>query len=155
MKVLKVGDKAPNFSCLDQNGNLINLSDLIGKKVVIFFYPKANTPGCTAEACNLNDNYNRFTSLGYEIIGVSADNEKSQKKFSDKFGFNYSLLCDENKDLINAYGVWGLKKFMGKEYMGMIRNTFVIDPSGNIEKIYSKVKAAIMADHIITDLQLS
>ena len=140
MKVLKVGDKAPNFSCLDQNGNLINLSDLIGKKVVIFFYPKANTPGCTAEACNLNDNYNRFTSLGYEIIGVSADNEKSQKKFSDKFGFNYSLLCDENKDLINAYGVWGLKKFMGKEYMGIIRKTFTIDEEGNISQIIDKVK---------------
>jgi|TARA_B100000902_G_scaffold134433_1_gene132874 peroxiredoxin Q/BCP len=140
MKVLKVGDKAPNFSCLDQNGNLINLSDLIGKKVVIFFYPKANTPGCTAEACNLNDNYNRFTSLGYEIIGVSADNEKSQKKFSDKFGFNYSLLCDENKDLINAYGVWGLKKFMGKEYMGIIRKTFTIDEEGKISQIIDKVK---------------
>ena len=140
MKVLKVGDKAPNFSCLDQNGNLINLSDLIGKKVVIFFYPKANTPGCTAEACNLNDNYNRFTSLGYEIIGVSADNEKSQKKFSDKFGFNYSLLCDENKDLINAYGVWGLKKFMGKEYMGINRKTFLIDEEGIISQIINKVK---------------
>ncbi|MFL2620510.1 MAG: thioredoxin-dependent thiol peroxidase [Flavobacteriaceae bacterium] len=140
MKVLKVGDKAPNFSCLDQNGNLINLSDLIGKKVVIFFYPKANTPGCTAEACNLNDNYNRFISLGYEIIGVSADNEKSQKKFSDKFGFNYSLLCDENKDLINAYGVWGLKKFMGKEYMGIIRKTFTIDEEGKISQIIDKVK---------------
>ena len=140
MKVLKVGDKAPNFSCLDQNGNLINLSDLIGKKVVIFFYPKANTPGCTAEACNLNDNYNRFTSLGYEIIGVSADNEKSQKKFSDKFGFNYSLLCDENKDLINTYGVWGLKKFMGKEYMGIIRKTFIIDEEGKISQIIDKVK---------------
>ena len=140
MKVLKVGDKAPNFSCLDQNGNLINLSDLIGKKVVIFFYPKANTPGCTAEACNLNDNYNRFTSLGYEIIGVSADNEKSQKKFSNKFGLNYSLLCDENKDLINAYGVWGLKKFMGKEYMGIIRKTFTIDEEGKISQIIDKVK---------------
>jgi len=140
MKVLKVGDKAPNFSCLDQNGNLINLSDLIGKKVVIFFYPKANTPGCTAEACNLNDNYNRFKSLGYEIIGVSADNEKIQKKFSDKFGFNYSLLCDENKDLINAYGVWGLKKFMGKEYMGIIRKTFIIDEEGKISQIIDKVK---------------
>ena len=140
MKVLKVGDKAPNFSCLDQNGNLINLSDLIGKKVVIFFYPKANTPGCTAEAWNLNDNYNRFKSLGYEIIGVSADNEKIQKKFSDKFGFNYSLLCDENKDLINAYGVWGLKKFMGKEYMGIIRKTFTIDEEGKISQIIDKVK---------------
>jgi len=140
MKILKVGDKAPNFSCLDQNGNLINLSDLIGKKVVIFFYPKANTPGCTAEACNLNDNYNRFTSLGYEIIGVSADNEKSQKKFSNKFGLNYSLLCDENKDLINAYGVWGLKKFMGKEYMGIIRKTFTIDEEGKISQIIDKVK---------------
>ena len=140
MKVLKVGDKAPDFSCLDQNGNLINLSDLIGKKIVIFFYPKANTPGCTSEACNLNDNYNRFKSLGYEIIGVSADNNKSQKKFSDKFGFNYSLLCDENKDLINAYGVWGLKKFMGKEYMGIIRKTFTIDEEGKISQIIDKVK---------------
>ena len=140
MSVLKIGDFAPKFQCKDQNGNLISSSDFKGKKVVVFFYPKANTPGCTAEACNLNDNYNRFTSLGYEIIGVSADNEKSQKKFSDKFGFNYSLLCDENKYLINAYGVWGLKKFMGKEYMGIIRKTFTIDEEGKISQIIDKVK---------------
>ena len=112
----------------------------MGKKVVVFFYPKANTPGCTAEACNLNDNYSRFKSLGYEIIGVSADTEKNQKKFSDKYGFDYSLLCDESKDIINSYGVWGLKKFRGKEYMGIIRKTFIVDEKGKISQIIEKVK---------------
>ncbi len=140
MNVLKVGDIAPDFSCKDQFGQLINLSDLLGKKVVVFFYPKANTPGCTAEACNLNDNYSRFKSLGYEIIGVSADTEKNQKKFSDKYGFDYSLLCDESKDIINSYGVWGLKKFRGKEYMGIIRRTFIVDEKGKISQIIEKVK---------------
>ncbi len=140
MNVLKVGDIAPDFSCKDQFGQLINLSDLLGKKVVVFFYPKANTPGCTAEACNLNDNYSRFKSLGYEIIGVSADTEKNQKKFSDKYGFDYSLLCDESKDIINSYGVWGLKKFRGKEYMGIIRKTFIVDEKGKISQIIEKVK---------------
>jgi peroxiredoxin Q/BCP len=104
MNVLKVGDNAPDFSCNNQNGKIINLSDMIGKKIVLFFYPKANTPGCTAEACNLNDNYNRFKSLGYEVIGVSADSEKVQKNFSDKFSINYSLLCDEDKKIILSYG---------------------------------------------------
>ena len=110
MNILKVGDNAPDFSCKNQHGNTVNLSDMIGKKVVLFFYPKANTPGCTAEACNLNDNYNRFISEGYEIIGVSADSEKAQKNFSDKFSFEYSLLCDEDKKIISSYGAWGPKK---------------------------------------------
>lgn len=110
MNILKVGDNAPDFSCKNQHGNTVNLSDMIGKKVVLFFYPKANTPGCTAEACNLNDNYNRFKSEGYEIIGVSADSEKAQKNFSDKFSFEYSLLCDEDKKIISSYGAWGQKK---------------------------------------------
>ena len=107
MNVLKLGDKAPNFSCKDQDGNVIELSDMIGKKVIIFFYPKANTPGCTAEACNLNDNYMKFQSLGYEIIGISADNEKNQNKFSSKFNLKYSLLCDEEKHIINMKSCFG------------------------------------------------
>lgn len=149
MSVLKIGDFAPKFQCKDQNGNLISLSDFKGKKIVIFFYPKANTPGCTAEACNLSDNYLKFKSLGYEIIGVSADSEKLQKKFSDKFNFPYSLLCDENKDVINAFGVWGLKKFMGKEYMGINRTTFIIDEKGKIINIIEKVKTKDHTNQII------
>lgn len=140
MNVLKVGDKAPDFSCKNQNGKIINLSDMIGKKIVLFFYPKANTPGCTTEACNLNDNYNRFKSEGYEIIGVSADSEKAQKNFSDKFSFVYNLLCDEDKKIISSYGAWGQKKMYGKEYMGIIRKTIIIDESGKIEHIIEKVK---------------
>ena len=149
MNVLKLGDKAPNFSCKDQDGNVIELSDMIGKKVIIFFYPKANTPGCTAEACNLNDNYMKFQSLGYEIIGISADNEKNQNKFSSKFNLKYSLLCDEEKHIISAYGVWGLKKFMGKEYMGIIRKTFILDEEGKISKIIDKVKTKKHASQIL------
>jgi len=149
MNILKIGDIAPNFSCKDQNGNIIKSSDFSNKKLVIFFYPKANTPGCTAEACNLSDNYLKFKSLGYEILGVSADNEKLQKKFSDKFNFPYSLLCDENKDVIMSYGVWGLKKFMGKEYMGIIRKTFVIDEKGKISNIIEKVKTKEHTSQII------
>ena len=149
MNILKIGDIAPNFSCKDQNGNLISLSDYIGKRVVIFFYPKANTPGCTAEACNLSDNYLKFKSLGYEIIGISADSEKLQKKFSDKFNLPYSLLCDENKDVINSFGVWGLKKFMGKEYMGINRTTFIIDEKGKILNIIDKVKTKDHTNQIL------
>ena len=140
MNVLKIGDNAPEFSCKNQHGEIINSSDFIGKKIVLFFYPKANTPGCTAEACNLNDNYSRFKSEGYEIIGVSADSEKAQKNFSDKFSFNYSLLCDEDKKVISSYGAWGQKKMYGKEYMGIIRKTIIINESGKIEQIIEKVK---------------
>ena len=140
MNVLKVGDTAPDFSCKNQHGDIISLSSMIGKKVVLFFYPKANTPGCTAEACNLNENYNRFKSDGYEVIGVSADSEKVQKNFSDKFSFNYSLLSDVDKKIISSYGAWGQKKMYGKEYMGIIRKTIIIDESGKIEQIIEKVK---------------
>ena len=140
MNVLKVGDTAPDFSCKNQHGDIISLSSIIGKKVVLFFYPKANTPGCTAEACNLNDNYNRFKSDGYEVVGVSADSEKVQKNFSDKFSFDYSLLCDVDKKIISSYGAWGQKKMYGKEYMGIIRKTIIIDESGKIEHIIEKVK---------------
>ena len=149
MNVLKVGDTAPEFSCKNQHGISVNLSDMLGKKVVIFFYPKANTPGCTAEACNLNENYSRFKSAGYEIIGVSADDEKRQKSFSDKFDFGYSLLCDENKKIISDYGVWGVKKMYGREYMGIIRKTFVIDEKGKISQIIEKVKTKEHANQIL------
>ena len=149
MNVLKVGDIAPDFSCKNQYGELINLSDMKGKKIVVFFYPKANTPGCTAEACNLNDNYSRFKSDGYEIIGVSADNEKLQKNFSDKFNFGFSLLCDEDKKIIKDYGVWGTKKMYGKEYMGIIRKTFVIDENGKISQIIEKVKTKEHSSQIL------
>ena len=140
MNVLKVGDTAPDFSCKNQYGEIISLSAMIGKKIVLFFYPKANTPGCTAEACNLNDNYNRFKSDGYEVVGVSADSEKVQKNFSDKFRFNYSLICDEDKKIILSYGAWGQKKMYGREYMGIKRKTVIIDETGKIEQIIEKVK---------------
>ena len=140
MTTLKVGDKAPEFSVNNQHGETVNLKDFKGKKVVLFFYPKASTPGCTAEACNLRDNYSSFQDKGYEIIGVSADSEKRQLNFSNKQELPYSLLADENKDVIMAYGVWGPKKFMGREYDGIHRTTFVIDENGMISDVISKVK---------------
>ena len=149
MNVLKVGDTAPDFSCKNQHGDIISLSSMIGKKVVLFFYPKANTPGCTAEACNLNDNYNRFKSDGYEVVGVSADSEKVQKNFSDKFSFDYSLLCDVDKKIISSYGAWGQKKMYGKEYMGIIRKTIIIDEYGKIERIIEKVKTKEHSSQIL------
>ena len=149
MNFLKVGDAAPDFSCKNQHGEIISLSSMIGKKVVLFFYPKANTPGCTAEACNLNDNYNRFKSDGYEVVGVSADSEKVQKNFSDKFSFDYSLLCDVDKKIISSYGAWGQKKMYGKEYMGIIRKTIIIDEFGKIEQIIEKVKTKEHSSQIL------
>ena len=140
MTTLKVGDKAPEFSVSNQHGETVSLKDFKGKKVVLFFYPKASTPGCTAEACNLRDNYGSFQSKGYEIIGVSADSEKRQLNFSNKQELPYSLLADENKDVIMAYGVWGPKKFMGREYDGIHRTTFVIDENGLISEVITKVK---------------
>ena len=137
---MKVGDLAPKIECKNQDGEIIKLSDFYGKKIVIFFYPRANTPGCTAQACNLGDNYIEFKKRGYEIIGVSADNQKSQKNFSNKYSLPFNLCCDENKEIINDYGVWGLKKFRGNEYMGIIRTTFIIDKEGKIEEIIEKVK---------------
>jgi len=140
MTTLKIGDTAPNFQSLDEAGNSISLSDYKGKKLVLFFYPKASTPGCTVEACNLSDNYSRFTSLGYDVLGVSADSAKRQSNFKEKYGFPYPLLADEDKSVINAFGVWGPKKFMGKEYDGIHRTTFIIDAHGVIVDIIVKVK---------------
>ncbi|MGK0307539.1 MAG: peroxiredoxin Q/BCP [Urechidicola sp.] len=140
MTTLKIGDNAPNFNCEDQDGNTIQLADYQGKKLVLFFYPKASTPGCTVEACNLRDNHNMFISKGYEILGVSADSQKRQSNFRNKHEFPYPLLADENKEVINAFGVWGPKKFMGREYDGIHRTTFVIDENGLIEDVIIKVK---------------
>lgn len=149
MTNLKPGDKAPDFTAKDQDGNSISLSDYKGKKLVLFFYPKASTPGCTAEACNLSDNYNRFQQAGYDILGVSADSEKRQSTFKNKYDFKYPLLADEDKTVIEAYGVWGPKKFMGKEYDGIHRTTFVIDENGLIEEVITKVKTKAHTDQIL------
>ncbi|WP_179347874.1 thioredoxin-dependent thiol peroxidase [Winogradskyella pacifica] len=149
MTHLKVGDKAPDFSAKDELGNTISLSDYKGKKLVVFFYPKASTPGCTAEACNLNDNYERFKTKGYEILGVSADSAKRQSNFKNKYEFQYPLLADEDKAVIEAFGVWGPKKFMGKEYDGIHRTTFVIDENGVIEDVIAKVKTKAHAEQIL------
>lgn len=149
MAHLKVGDKAPDFTALDQDGNTVKLNDFNGKKLVLFFYPKASTPGCTAEACDLSDNYARFTSKGYDVLGVSADSQKRQANFKNKYGFPYNLLADEDKAVIEAYGVWGPKKFMGKEYDGIHRTTFIIDENGVIEEVISKVKTKAHAEQIL------
>lgn len=140
MTTLKPGDKAPEFTSKDQDGNEIKLLDYKGKKLVLFFYPKASTPGCTAEACNLRDNWEYFQTKSYEILGVSADSQKRQKNFKEKNDLPYPLLADEDKAVIEAYGVWGPKKFMGREYDGIHRTTFVIDEDGKIEDVIGKVK---------------
>ncbi|MFA5298256.1 MAG: thioredoxin-dependent thiol peroxidase [Lutibacter sp.] len=149
MITLKIGDKAPNFEALDQQGNTIKLTDYKGKKLVLFFYPKASTPGCTMEACNLRDNYHSFLAKGYEVLGVSADSAKRQQNFIEKNKLPFPLLADEDKTVINAFGVWGPKKFMGREYDGIHRTTFVIDENGTIEDVISKVKTKEHASQIL------
>lgn len=149
MTTLKIGDKAPNFEALDNAGNKIKLSDYSGKKLVLFFYPKASTPGCTAEACNLRDNYNIFLAKGFAILGVSADSAKRQQNWIDKNELPFPLLADEDKSVIEAYGVWGPKKFMGREYEGIHRTTFVIDENGIIEDVILKVKTKAHTEQII------
>ena len=137
---LKAGDKAPDFSVNDQNGNPVSLSDFSGKKVVLYFYPKDNTPGCTAEACNLRDNYAALQNAGYEVLGVSKDNEKSHTKFIDKFELPFTLLADTELDIHEKYGTWVEKSMYGKKYMGTARSTFLINEEGVIEEIIEKVK---------------
>lgn len=149
MTTLQIGDKAPDFESKDEKGNLIKLSNYQGKKLVLFFYPKASTPGCTAEACDLRDNYQSFLSKGYDVLGVSADSAKRQQNFINKNELPFPLLADEEKEVINAYGVWGPKKFMGREYDGIHRTTFVIDENGMIENVISKVKTKAHAEQII------
>ncbi|KAA5537725.1 thioredoxin-dependent thiol peroxidase [Paenimyroides baculatum] len=140
MTTLKIGDKAPDFSGIDQNGSTVQLKDFKGKKIVLFFYPKASTPGCTAEACDLQNNIERFLAQNYQVIGVSADSQKRQLNFAVKNNLQYPLIADEDKVVINAYGVWGPKKFMGREFDGIHRTTFIISENGFIEDIIAKVK---------------
>jgi thioredoxin-dependent peroxiredoxin len=139
---LKVGDAAPDFAVNDEKGNKVKLSDFKGKKVVLYFYPKDDTPGCTAEACNLRDNYKALQKAGYVVLGVSTDDEKSHQKFIDKFELPFPLLADTNKELHEKYGTWVEKSMYGKKYMGTARVTFVIDENGKIEEIIEKVKTA-------------
>jgi len=149
MTTLKTGDNAPNFSAKDQDGHVHELKDYKGKKLVVFFYPKASTPGCTAEACNLRDHWSSFQDKGYEILGVSADSPKRQQNFKNKYELPFPLLADEDKSVINAFGVWGPKKFMGKEYDGIHRTTFIINEEGKIEEVISKVKTKAHAEQIL------
>ncbi|WNH10218.1 thioredoxin-dependent thiol peroxidase [Thalassobellus suaedae] len=149
MKTLKQGDIVPDFSVNDEQGNLISLSDFKGKKIIVFFYPKANTPGCTVEACNLRDNYEVLKAQGYVLLGVSADSEKKQANFKSKYEFPFPLLADEDKTVINAFGVWGPKKFMGKEYEGIHRMTFIIDENGVVERVIEKVNTKDHAAQIL------
>ncbi len=137
--MLKAGDKAPDFRGVDQNGNELSLGMYKGKKLILYFYPKDNTSGCTAEACSLRDGYSELKAKGFEIVGVSPDSEKSHKGFADKHELPFPLIADTDKTIATAYGTWGLKKFMGREYMGIIRTTFVIDGNGVIEKVFDKV----------------
>ena len=139
MSNLKIGDQAPPIQAKNQNGDLINLSDFAGKKIILYFYPKDNTPGCTTEACNFRDNYQSLLGKGFEVLGISIDSEQSHQKFISKFELPFNLLADENQKIVNDYGVWVEKNMYGKKYMGTARTTFVIDEKGNIEHIIKKV----------------
>lgn len=153
MTVLKVGDKAPDFSGLNQNGEPVSLNTFRGKRLILYFYPKDNTPGCTAESCNLNDNYQMWLSKGYEVVGVSPDTVSSHKKFADKFGFGFNLIADPETSIIQAYGVWGEKSMYGRNYMGVLRTTFVI-VDGIIQEIFDKVDTKNHSDQIVKSLEI-
>lgn len=154
MTDLKVGDKAPDFEGVIQSGEKIGLKDFAGKKLILFFYPKDNTPGCTAESCNLNDNYDAWLEKGFDVVGVSPDSEKSHQKFIDKFGFKFNLIADIEKEVLKAFGVWGEKSMYGRKYMGVFRTTFVINEEGVIDEIFEKVKTKDHTNQIIEALKL-
>ena len=149
MITLKPGDKAPEINAVDQNGNPVTLKEFLGKKVVLYFYPKDNTPGCTAEACSLRDNYDQMLAKGYKVIGVSADSQASHKKFIEKFSLPFPLISDVDKKVISDYGVWGPKKFLGKTFDGIIRTTFVISEDGVIEEVIGKVDTKNHSEQIL------
>jgi peroxiredoxin Q/BCP len=139
MATLHIGDKAPDFTAKDQNGRTVSLSDFKGMNVILYFYPKDDTPGCTAEACDFRDNYQSMVSRGFEVIGISTDDEKSHKKFETKYNLPFTLIADEDKSIVEAYGVWVEKNMYGKKYMGTARKTFIIKADGTIDKIIDKV----------------
>jgi peroxiredoxin Q/BCP len=153
---LQIGDNAPDFTLPDQNGEPVSLASLRGRRVVIYFYPKDDTPGCTKEACNFRDRWSSLQEHGIEVLGISKDGGASHERFIRKYELPFTLLTDEEPcPVATAYGSYGLKKFMGREYMGMMRHTFVVDPEGKLERIYLKVKAESMADEILSDLGLA
>ena len=149
MALLMTGDKAPAFEAVDQDGNPISLKEFSGKKLVLYFYPKDDTPGCTAEACNLRDNYDLLLKKGYKIVGVSADDDRSHKKFIEKYVLPFPLIPDKDKKILKAYGAWGKKKLYGKEYDGILRTTYVISEKGIIEKVFSKVDTKNHTEQIL------
>ena len=149
MSQLQIGDKAPAINSFDQNNELITLEQFKGKKVVLYFYPKDMTPGCTAQSCNLSDNYNLLLEKGYDVLGVSCDSVKRHQKFIAKHDLPFNLISDEDHKVVNDYGVWQLKKFMGREYMGIVRTTFIIDENGLISDIITKVNTKEHTTQII------
>lgn len=154
MKQIVEGSKAPDFQGRNQHGETISLAGYHGKKLILYFYPKDNTPGCTAEACNLSENYDYWLTKGYEVVGVSPDSETSHQKFTDKFGLKFNLIADTEKEILQAYGAWGEKKNYGKSYMGVLRKTFVIDENGVIVKIFEKVDTKEHSNQIIKALKV-
>ncbi len=154
MANLGKGDRAPEFSGLNQKGEKISLSGFRGKKLIVYFYPKDNTPGCTAESCNLNDNYHFWLAKGYEVVGISPDSVVSHKKFADKFQFGFNLIADPETEILQAYGVWGEKSMYGRKYMGVFRTTFVINKEGVIEEIFDKVDTKNHTEQIIKVLEI-
>ncbi len=149
MTKLNIGDKAPSFNGLDQNGNSVQLTDFKGSKLILYFYPKDNTPGCNAEACNLRDNYEMWLGKGYKVLGVSPDKQAAHQKFISKFDLPFSLISDTEKEIIKAYGAWGPKKLYGREYEGLLRSTFVISEDGIVEQIFTKVKTKDHTNQIL------
>jgi peroxiredoxin Q/BCP len=149
MTHLNEGDKAPDFTLLNQNGEEVRLSNYLGKKVVLFFYPRDNTPGCTSEACSINENHSQLQNKNVVVFGISPDSAQKHQKFKDKYGFTFDLLVDEDKEVLNLYGVWGEKKFMGKTIIGVHRTTFVIDENGVIDHIFRKVKTKTHGEDLV------
>lgn len=147
--MLQVGDQLPEFEGINQDGKIIRSSKLIGKKLVVFFYPQANTPTCTVEACNLSDNYSQLKKAGFQLLGVSADTVKKQKNFHNKFAFPYDLIADESRDLVEKFGVWQQKTTFGKTYMGIVRTTFIFDENGICTRVIEKVTSKTAAEQIL------
>ncbi len=154
MAILNKGDKAPAFKGLNQNGEWVSSENFKGEKLILYFYPKDNTPGCTAESCNLSDNYQYWLAKGYEVIGVSPDSVASHKKFADKFSFPFNLIADTEKEILQAYGVWGEKSMYGKKYMGVLRTTFIINENGIIDEVFESVKTGDHTNQIIQTLKI-